>query len=260
MFRILRFASLACLLSAANIVAADSASVDTSVTPVLTPDTIDVGTFYNGSKVQVSATVPECDGAVVVMEAEAEEMKLNRKGRVAGIWLNVAQVVVKNAPKVYVLAASGKLENLCSPDVLAKLRLGSAYLRRQVQFTCEKPLTGTEFDEFLKLKTDNGTYNMDVGIGLKPSEPGKMELSATLPIAPTIPPGTYKVMLYCFKDGEQICRGVADLTVQRIGLARVLANLAHNHGAEYGLLAIAVAMAVGIVMGVIFNSLPGSGH
>ncbi len=260
MLRIFRFVSLMCMLLAAHTFGADTTSVDTLIRPILTPDTIDVGTFYNGSRVQVTADVPECDGAVLVLEAGRDEIKLNRKGRVAGIWLNVAQVTVENVPKVYILAASDSLENICSPDARRKAQIGPEYLRDQIRFICDKPLTGTEFDEFLKLKTDNGTYNMNVGIDLASAEPGRMKLTAALPIAPTVPPGTYKLLLYCFKDGDQIGRGETGLTVKRVGLARMMANLAHDHAAEYGLLAIAVAMMVGIVMGVIFDSLPGSGH
>lgn len=260
MLRIYRFVTLVCLLLAVPAFGADSTSVDTLITPTLTPDTIDVGTFYNGSRVQVTGDIPECDGAVLVMEAGRDEIRLNRKGRVAGIWLNVAQVTVQNVPKVYILAASDSLENICSPEVRRRAQIGSEYLRDQIKFVCDKPLTGTEFEEFLKLKIDNGTYNMNVGIDLVPAEPGRMKLSATLPIAPTIPPGTYKIVLYCFKDGARIGRGETQLTVKRVGLARMMANLAHEHAAEYGLLAIVVAMMVGIVMGVIFDSLPGSGH
>jgi uncharacterized protein (TIGR02186 family) len=248
------------LLHVMNAFGADGASVDTLVRPILAPDTIDVGTFYDGAEVKVSADVPECDGAVLVLEAERDVIKLNRKGRVAGIWLNVAQVTVQNVPKVYILAASNELENILSPDERRKARFGSEYLRDQIRFVSDKPLTGKEFDEFLKLKTDDGTYKMDVGIDLTRTQPGRIRLSATLPVAATVPPGSYRVLLYGFKHGDQICRGEAVLTVKRVGLARLLANLAHEHAAAYGLIAVVVAMAVGIIMGVIFDSLPGSGH
>jgi uncharacterized protein (TIGR02186 family) len=260
MLRIVRFLSVVCLCFTAYAFGADSVAVDTAIMPTMTPDTIDVGTFYNGTEVQVTANIPECDGAVLVLEAGRDEIKLNRKGRVAGIWLNVARVTVRNVPKVYILAASDSLDRICPPHVRRRANFGTEYLRDQIQFASDMPLTGNEFDEFLKLKTRNGTYKMDIGIDLTAAQPGRMKLSATLPIAPTIPPGTYKILLYCFKDGNQIGRGESELTVKRIGLARVMANLAHDHAAEYGLLAIAVAMMVGIVMGVIFDSLPGSGH
>jgi uncharacterized protein (TIGR02186 family) len=233
---------------------------DSLVNVTLVPDHVDVGTFYRGAKVQVSANVARCDGAVLILQAGNRSVTLNRKGRVAGVWLNVAQVKVSNVPDVYILAASDRLEDICSPEVRQQLGLGLDFLRGQMKFTCEKPLTGSEFDEFLKLKSSSGTYNTDVTIKLAPAGAGRQEVSAVLPIPATIPPQTYNVLLYCFIDGKPVERGVGTLIIERVGLARFMANLAHEKAALYGVLAIVVAMVVGIGMGVIFSSMPKAGH
>jgi uncharacterized protein (TIGR02186 family) len=254
MFRIFRsIFIIICLLYGANSFGENNTPYDSVIAPNISPDKIDVGTFYNGAKVHVSADIPECDGAVIVMEAGHDEIELNRKGRVAGIWLNVAKVTVENVPTVYIMATSENLDSICNPATCRKLRLGVEYLRNQIQFKSDKGLMGSEFDEFMKLKTDNGSYKMDVGIDLEKSGTGQMKLAATLPIAPTIPPGTYNIRLYCFRNGEPIVRGTTKLTVESVGFARMLTNLARNHGAEYGILAIAVSMLVGILMGFVFS-------
>ena len=243
---------------AAGLAVAQTTTQDSIINLTLAPDTINVGTFYRGAQVHVSANVPQCDGAVIVLQAGHEDITLNRKGRVAGIWLNVAQVEVSNVPSVYVLAASDKLENICSPEVQKRLGLGIESLRDKMKFTCEKPLSGTEFDEFLKLKTSGGTYNTDVNITLTEAGPGRQELAAVLPIPATVPPGTYSVLLYCFVDGKPVQRGSATLSIERVGLAHLMSDMAHNKSALYGIVAIAVAMLVGIGMGLVFNS--GAGH
>jgi hypothetical protein len=142
--------------------------------------------------------------------------------------------------------------------VQKRLGLGIASLRDQMKFSCEKPLSGTEFDEFLKLKTSGGTYNTNIKITLSEDGPGRQDVSAVLPIPPTVPPGTYTVVLYCFVDGQAVQRGEADLSIERVGLAHLMAHMAHNSSALYGVVAIAVAMLVGIGMGLVFNS--GAGH
>lgn len=258
----IRLVNIMCLLALllAGTVLGQASAEDSLVTLSLVPDHIDVGTFYRGAKIHVSANVPNCDGAVIILQAGHENVTLNRKGRVAGIWLNVAQVEVSNVPNVYILAASDKLENICSPEVQKQLGLGVEYLRGQMKFTCEKPLSGTEFDEFLKLKTSGGTYNVDINIKLKDSGPGRQEVSAILPVPATVPPGTYNVLLYCFVDGKPVQRGTAELTIRRVGLAHLMADMAYNKSALYGVMAIVVAMLVGIGMGIVFNSRPGSGH
>jgi uncharacterized protein (TIGR02186 family) len=238
---------------------AQESETESTVTLNLAPTEIDVGIFYRGTRVRAEATVSECDGAVLVLEAEPEDVTLNRKGREAGIWLNVAQVTISNAPRVYILASSGELDDICSQAVQRDLGLGIRSLRDRMRVNCEKHLVGTEVDEFLKLKTRGGTYNTDIKIKLTPADKGQ-KLAALLPVPATIPPGIYRVSLYCFKDGELTLRGSSDLTIRRVGVAEMMASLAHKHAAEYGVLAVIVAMVVGIVMGVVFHSLPGSGH
>lgn len=260
MNRILRVLCISCLLGLLSDATAQTSPEDSLVTLDVTPDQIDVGTFYSGAEVQVSAEINSCEGAAIVLEADAAEVTLNRKGRVAGIWLNVAKVTVSDAPSVYFLATSDKLDKICLPQEQERLRLGTRFLKQQTRISSEKELSGSEFDEFLKLKQHNGTYNRDLKIRLAASSPGMQRLSATLPIPATVPPGTYTIIMYAFSEGEPVQSGRAEITIKRVGLAYMMANLAQKHGAEYGALAIIVAMLVGIVMGVVFHSLPKSGH
>jgi len=226
----------------------------------LTPDEIHVGTFYRGETVEVDADIDACDGAAIVFEAGNETVELNRKGRVAGIWLNVAQVAVSNVPQVYILATSAPLDSLCPPETQQELHLGTKFLRRQMKFTSEKPLTGEEFDEFMKLKTDRGGYDIGVPLKLTPLGNGRMQLTSTLPISAAIPPGTYDILLTSFRSGELLQTAHATLTIKGVGFANFMSKLARQHAALYGVMAIVIAMVVGIGMGVVFNSSRGGGH
>jgi uncharacterized protein (TIGR02186 family) len=260
MNRIFRTLCILSLLCTGGVVSAQGSPEDSVVALNVSPEQIDVGTFYSGAQVQVTAEINSCEGAALVLEADAAEVTLNQKGRVAGIWLNVAQVTVSDAPSVYFLATSDELDRICSPQEQEKLRLGMRFLKQETRIESEKELKGSEFDEFLKLKHDNGTYNMHLKVNLAASTSGMQKLSATIPVPATVPPGTYTVIMYAFRDGQPVQSGTAKITIKRVGLAYMMASLARNHGAEYGVLAIIVAMLVGIVMGVVFHSLPKSGH
>jgi uncharacterized protein (TIGR02186 family) len=240
-------------------VTADAATEDT-VTLRLDPAEIDVGVFYHGADIQVSAEVDECDGAVLVLEKGAEELTFNRKGRKAGIWLNVAQVTISGAPRVYLMASSGELSDICPETVQRQLGLGIASLRDRMKITSEKPLTGSEVEEYLKLKRETGTYDTEISINVAHASGNREQLSASLPIAATVPPGEYEVALYTFRDGQLTQRKTGNLVIRRVGLANLLASMAQDRAAAYGIMAILIAMLVGILMGVVFRSRPGSGH
>jgi len=185
---------------------------------------------------------------------------LNRKGRVAGIWLNVAQIMIDNLPDAYILAASKNLDSICPPEEQEKLGLGKKALQCLMHISSSMPLTGKEYEEFLKLKIHNGTYDMKEKVEIEPLSQSMRRVSTQFKIPSIMAPGTYKIQLLCFKQGKLENQRETELKIERIGMPRLMISLAYKYAALYGLLAILVAMAVGILMDVIFNSVPGSGH
>jgi uncharacterized protein (TIGR02186 family) len=226
----------------------------------LNPNQIDVGIFYHGTEVEVTADIPNCDGAVLIAEGGSEETTFNRKGKEIGIWLNVAQVTISGVPKVYLMGSSKRLDEICSMTTQRELGLGIKSLRDHMKITSEEPLIGSEAEEFFALKTKSGTYNTRIPIGLTPEAGGRQALTATLQIPPTLAPGRYDVLLYCFANGRLIHKDTNSLDIHRVGLASLLFSLAYDSAAAYGIFAVLVAMMVGILMGMIFHSWPGSGH
>lgn len=218
------------------------------------PDHIRIGTFYHGTNVRVTADLPPCDGVVVKMEGKDQEVTLNKRGRVFGIWLNVARVTVRNAPQAYVIAASATLESICSKQEREELGLGFDALRSRISFSSDEPLTGSEFDEFLNLKRHSDTYAVSTDIHLTPAHAGRQEVSAVLPVASAIPCGEYTVRIYCFEHGSLLEDAATQISIESVGLPRLIAALAVDHAAAHGLLAICAALAAGSAMGVIFHS------
>jgi uncharacterized protein (TIGR02186 family) len=239
---------------------ASSFSAESQDSLTVVPDLIEINTFYHGARVKVLANVGSCDNAVIILEGQDEEVTLNKKGRVGIIWMNIAQITISGLPEVYIYTASDELDSISSPAIQEKLGLGLKSLRPRMEVHSDQPLTGNEFDQFVKLKTRVGTYSTDNKIELRQLSTGGMELSSELPIPSHMPPGKYDIHLYCFNGGKMIKGETAFLEIKRIGLPQLMINLANNHPAAYGLVAILVAMAVGLLMGVIFSSLPGKGH
>lgn len=246
-----------CLVSILYFACGVAVSGEDTGTLTMVPNQIHIGAFYHGSVVQVTASVASCDGAVMVLEGDSEEVTLNMKGRVAVIWMNVAKITFSGAPRVYILASSSDLDNICSKEVQEELRLGVESFRAPVKIHSDQPLTGAEFDQFLKLKISNGTYNTKNKIEMKPEPTGELRLTSVLPIPSKMPPGMYDIKLYCFRQGTLVEEQTARLQIDRIGLPCLIKNLAEKHAAMYGLLAIVAAMVFGVMMGIVFSLLPG---
>lgn len=229
-------------------------------TLTVAPDRIQIGTFYDGTEARVSAETAQCDGAVIVLTGEEREVRLNRKGRVAIIWMNVAQIDIGGLPEAYIMAATDDLDAICPKETQRELGLGLESLRRRMEISSDQPLTGREFDQFLQLQIHHGTYRTGLTVEREQRAPGSERISAVLPIPSKMPPGTYTIDLYCFRDGRVVETKSETLEIERVGLPQLIIGLVVRHAAAHGVLAIIVAMAVGILMGIIFSSSPGKGH
>jgi len=63
------------------------------------------------------------------------------------------------------------------------------------------------------------------------------------------------VGLYVFTDGRLVARTSETVTIQKTGFPLFVSRLAREHEAEYGLLAIVVAVMAGFSIGLVFSYL-----
>ena len=66
-------------------------------------------------------------------------------------------------------------------------------------------------------------------------------------------PGTYNIDALTVRNGAVVDRTETSLTVARAGMVAQLSNLAFNHAAVYGIIAIVVAMLSGFAVGALFK-------
>lgn len=221
----------------------------------VSPDFISINTFYKGADVNIRAELPDgCDGAVLKIQGKDEEIQLNRKGKISVFWLNVDEVTVSNAPGIYMINASGPLDKICALKDQDAWTLGYRALQKQIRIQSQKELSGSEFSEFIALKEHKGAYQSITTAQLTQIAANRPSLEAVFHIPPVMPSGDYVIQLYCFKNLVLMGRSNAQLHVEKIGLPNRLYSLAFDHPAAYGLLAIIIAMATGIMMGLIFGS------
>jgi len=221
--------------------------------PQVIPSNIKVGLFFNGQKVIVTADLPKCSGVILKLVGKDNEMTLNEKGKKTFIWLNVAQVTVKNAPSIYILTSTDKVAKLCSDLDQENELIGYNSLKGKIIFESNLPLSGNEFEEFIKLGEHNGSYSINNKAQIISDSDGKQTLKATLEIPSFISPDDYNVIIYCFKEGFLIDKAAINLSVEEVGLPLFIKNLAKGSPAIYGIMAIIVAMIAGITIGLIFT-------
>ena len=123
----------------------------------ISPAKVQIGAFFNGQTVTVSGTIPAGTQAVLeVMGASADE-HLMRKGRRGGLWMNVGEIKVQDAPSLYLVMSTAKELLTAAPP---EATWGYRALEKRLAFSGKiEPAERQEFlKQFLELKESEQIY------------------------------------------------------------------------------------------------------
>jgi len=224
----------------------------------LSPAAVQIGAFFNGQTVTVSGTIPAGAQAVLEVMGSSAEEHLMRKGRRAGMWMNVGEIKVQDAPSLYLVMSTAKELLTAAP---AEATWGYRALEKRIVFSGKiEPQERQEFlKQFLELKESEHIYSSQPGaLKVAAAAGGVSAVTASFPLPTNIKPGTYKICLSVIADGKAVSNTCTDFTVELVGFPALMAQLAYQHGVAYGVLAVVLAIVVGFAMGFLFKG--GGGH
>ncbi len=218
----------------------------------LEPAEVEIGIFYNGVQLIVSAEVEPGVEVAVLMTGPWSELRMRKKERLWGLfWAPSGEVEFENVPSLYLLRTSAELRELASEDELRELGLGYEALRSPIE---EGPGENL-FQELVRLKESEGLFSFSAMAARLESRPGgeRQEVRVTLPVPANAPAATYRVQLLGFSDKRLVTRGEAAFDLRQTRVTAFVSSLAREHGLLYGLLAVVAALAAGLGVGLLFG-------
>jgi len=224
----------------------------------ISPAVVQIGAFFNGQTVTVSGTIPAGTQAVLEVMGGSADEHLMRKGRRGGLWMNVGEIKVQDAPSLYLVMSTAKELLTAAPP---EATWGYRALEKRLAFSGKiEPAERQDFlKQFLELKESEQIYASWPGaLKIKAAAGAESALTASFPLPTNTRPGAYKVCLSVIQDGRVVSHNCTDLTVELVGFPAWLEKLAYQHGAAYGVLAVVIAIVTGFAMGFIFKG--GGGH
>lgn len=227
----------------------------------LSADVVSIQSNFTGTEIVVFGqigvdvkTVPRPGryDLIVKVEGPAQQITTRRKGRFLGVWVNRDYETFVEVPSFYSLASTARVGELGDRELLDAHGLGLNHLNLAISGHSDVPLS--ERDDFrqafLRLRADQGLYS---------ERPESIEFltntmfRTTIPLPANIPIGKYSVQGYLIQDGVMLARTEQELAVAKSGFEQVTFNLAQNHPAVYGLLAVILAGITGWLAGLIFR-------
>ena len=131
-------------------------------------------------------------------------------------------------------------------------------LREKVKFSASNQKTGEAdlFEQFLQLKESEGLYGVFPGaLKVVATMDQLVTVQGPLRLPGNIIPENCQVSLSVLKNGKVLERESMEFPVGRRGVAAFLASLAQERPTLYGLIAVVIAMAIGLLMGFVFKGM-----
>jgi uncharacterized protein (TIGR02186 family) len=220
---------------------------------------IEIGLSYRGDQIFFFGVnpVPGSDVVVKLTAEKQEAIKLSVKGRVGPFWMTVKQYEVSGPPFMYKIHASKPLDQIISKETAQKLELGYAAVRHKMKMHLIRGQAAPDDGEvvwkgLLKIKERANLYSVvenPQSLGMTGKEVFKHYFR--FPAAAT--EGRYLVESYCFNDGQLVGYGKDEIQIKKVGLEHWLTHTSKNSAVFYGILAVVVALGVGLLVGVIFG-------
>ncbi len=218
----------------------------------LAASTIEISTFYNGTTVEVTGSLPTDADLLLTLSGPKHDVELKLKGKMAGLlWMNKADVKLENVPSVYqIYTPEGTSSEFPGPQS----GIGYKSLAREITIEPESADKMFIFGEYVKLMEKSGVYGINRGsVSYAPAGEKRKNFSATLKIPPKMGADTYRVEAFAVKDGAVAASAAKDLTLVLSGLPRAIASLAFGRPLLFGIMAVFIAVATGLIIGALFK-------
>lgn len=218
----------------------------------MSSDSISITSNFTGQDILLFGAVDGPSDVVVVVEGPREDLVIRRKARVGGIWMNRQSVTFRDVPAYYAVASSGPIQDIAARAVRARHRIGGTYLDLDVKGDgpAMAPEELAQFREAIlrNKRRDNLYFEAEGSVRFR-----ERLFRTSIVFPANAPEGDYTVHTYLLRGGAIVDQQSSPLAIRKAGLERTIFDLAHDHPALYGIIAIVIALASGWVAATAFR-------
>ena len=242
---------------------------DLRVAAALTDAQVEVDSRFSGASIVLYGAVfnptDTPTDVVVVVRGPDGPVRLVKKTRNTGVWLNSRPVLFEGAPGFYMTASTRELADIADFGQLRRLGVGVDHLRidapeesRSVTRYGVRDVVISRLGEdyldwrraVIRLKEAAALYDTDPD-GVEFVDRGLFRAEIKLPaVAPT---GQYYAEVWLFQDGAPVSVSNLTLTVEKVGFERDVYEFAHRRPWTYGVLCVLIAALVGYGASKVFR-------
>ena len=186
---------------------------------------------------------------VVVLKGPTQSITLREKQKHAGIWINAASTQFRSAPTFYAVASSRPISQIVDDRTAAIYELGLPFLQLS-------PIGAIDPEKQARFAA--GLVSLMVGTELYQQAADAVKVNeqvlyqARIRLPSNVQTGRYTAETFAISRGRVVASATAHVEVRKRGFERAIAEFAQSASFLYGLLAVAISVAMGWLAGQVF--------
>lgn len=187
---------------------------------------------------------------VVVLKGPTSPIILREKRKIAGIWINADSTEMHSVPSYFAMASTRPISRIVDSKTAAIYELGLPWLQLSPTGAID-PKALTRFNAGLvDLRQRNGLYRQDeAGVNVKQ----QVLYQARISLPSNVQTGRYTAETFAISRGRVVATAISEIAVRKLGFEGAIANFAQSWSLLYGLLTVAISVAMGWLAGRVFS-------
>ena len=217
----------------------------------LSEDNIDIKTDFDGKEIIIFGLFKDNHDTLLTIKGPPSKMKIQKKERYFGVWINNKQIVYSKIPTLFFLSSSSKID---------KILPNSIQINDDLNF--DKILNNKTFDQNFIFENDQSTWNKNfVRIKKKQLFYKEFEMKifkdklfqTSVFFPPNTIPGIYNVDIYYIKNKTIMIKDQKKIIVKKTGIGSDIYEFANSNAATYGVFVIIFSILSGLIAATLFR-------
>lgn len=230
---------------------------DAILVPAVSQDEVQVRQGFTGTELLLYGAILDPRGQrggaeydiVVVLKGPSEPITIREKDRVAGIWMNAESSDFRSAPSFFAVAASRPVAEIVDERTAAIYELGTKFIQLSPTGQIDPEKQARFAGGLVDLRQRLGLYKEDMD-GVTINE--QVLYQARIELPSNVITGQYTAETFAISDGRVIASEIAEVTVRKVGLERLVEFFSQAYALWYGLAAVLLSVSMGWIAGRLF--------
>ncbi len=217
----------------------------------LSQDNIEIKTDFNGKEIIIFGLLKDNHETLLTIKGPPSKMKIQKKDRYLGVWINNKQIIYSNIPTLFFLSSSSEVGKILPSSTLINENLSFEKILKNKTFNQNFIFENNQdlwSKNFVRIKKKQLLYKE---FEMKIFKNKLFQTSVFFP--PNTVPGTYNVDIYYIKNNTIINKDQKKIIVKKTGIGSKIYKFAKDNAATYGVFVIIFSILSGLIAATLFR-------